>query len=51
MKLPLTSLRERAPLEIQMTPLIDVVFLLLCFFVWTAGVLVAERLLPSLVST
>lgn len=51
MKLPLTSLRERAPLEIQMTPLIDVVFLLLVFFVWTAGFQVAERLLPSRVST
>jgi biopolymer transport protein ExbD len=50
MKLPLASLRERAPLEIQMTPLIDVVFLLLVFFVWTAGFQVAERLLPSRVS-
>ncbi len=50
MKLPLQSLRDRASLEIQMTPLIDVVFLLLVFFVWTAGFQVAERLLPSRVS-
>ncbi|MFM7071852.1 MAG: ExbD/TolR family protein [Planctomycetota bacterium] len=50
MKIPLQSLRDRASLEIQMTPLIDVVFLLLVFFVWTAGFQVAERLLPSRVS-
>jgi biopolymer transport protein ExbD len=50
MKLPLQSLRDRTTLEIQMTPLIDVVFLLLVFFVWTAGFQIAERLLPSSVS-
>jgi biopolymer transport protein ExbD len=50
MKLPLQCLRDRASLEIQMTPLIDVVFLLLVFFVWTAGGQIAERLLPSRVS-
>jgi biopolymer transport protein ExbD len=51
MKLPLHVLRERAPLEIQMTPMIDVVFLLLVFFVWTAGFQLAEKVLPSRVST
>ena len=51
MKLPLQVLRNRSPLEIQMTPLIDVVFLLLVFFVWTAGGRIAEKWLPSSVST
>ncbi len=34
-------------LDIKMTPMIDVVFLLLVFFVWTASFGIAERLLPS----
>ena len=50
MKLPLHVLRERTPLEIQMTPMIDVVFLLLVFFVWTAGFQIVEKVLPSSVS-
>ncbi len=47
MKLPLSVLRERPGMDIQMTPLIDVVFLLLVFFVWTAGFQLAEQVLPS----
>ena len=35
----------------SMTPLIDVVFLLLIFFLWTSGFQVAEYLLPSELST
>jgi len=50
MKLPLNVLRDRSSLEIQMTPLIDVVFLLLVFFVWTAGGQIAEKTLPSNIS-
>ncbi len=38
-------------LDIKMTPMIDVVFLLLVFFVWTASFGVVERLLPSDVAT
>jgi biopolymer transport protein ExbD len=34
-------------MEIKMTPMIDVVFLLLVFFVWTASFQIVERLLPS----
>ena len=34
-------------MDIKMTPMIDVVFLLLVFFVWTASFGIAERLLPS----
>ena len=46
-------MRRRSPfarrdsLEIKMTPMIDVVFLLLIFFVWTASFQVVEYLLPS----
>ena len=45
-------MRRRSPfarrdsLEIKMTPMIDVVFLLLIFFVWTASFQVVEYLLP-----
>lgn len=39
--------RRREGLDVKMTPMIDVVFLLLVFFVWTASFEVAERLLPS----
>ena len=42
---------RREPLEIKMTPMIDVVFLLLVFFVWTASFQVVEYLLPSELST
>jgi len=42
---------RRESLEIKMTPMIDVVFLLLVFFVWTASFQVVEYLLPSELST
>jgi biopolymer transport protein ExbD len=42
---------RRESLEIKMTPMIDVVFLLLVFFVWTASFRVVEYLLPSELST
>jgi biopolymer transport protein ExbD len=42
---------RRDPLEIKMTPMIDVVFLLLIFFVWTASFQVVEYLLPSELSS
>ena len=38
---------ERRQLEIKMTPMIDVVFLLLIFFVLTASFQVPEQILPS----
>jgi biopolymer transport protein ExbD len=34
-------------LDVAMTPMIDVVFMLLIFFVWTASFRVAELVLPS----
>jgi biopolymer transport protein ExbD len=38
---------QQDDLEIKMTPMIDVIFLLLIFFVWTASFQIAERVLPS----
>ena len=51
MKKPSVFLRNRRELDIKMTPMIDVVFLLLVFFVWTASFQVVEHLLPSSVSS
>jgi len=42
--------RDRKTLQVAMTPMIDVVFLLLVFFIWTASFQVVEYLLPSSVS-
>jgi biopolymer transport protein ExbD len=50
MRTPSLYTRPRTGLEIPMTPLIDVVFLLLVFFLLTARFHAAERLLPSRVS-
>ncbi len=50
MKRPSIFNGTRRELEIKMTPMIDVVFLLLIFFVWTASFRVVEYLLPSSLS-
>lgn len=42
--------RDRKPLQVAMTPMIDVVFLLLVFFLWTASFQVLEYSLPSNIS-
>jgi len=43
--------RHRAePLEVKMTPMIDVVFLLLIFFVWTSSFELPEFDLPSAIA-
>lgn len=47
MKVPSSANRSGGALEIQMTPMIDMVFLLIVFFVWTSGMEAPERLLPS----
>ena len=47
MRIPSRFAADRGRLDVQMTPMIDVVFLLLVFFVWTASFQIVERLLPS----
>ena len=47
MKVPLGDARSNERADAAMTPMIDVVFLLLIFFVWTASFQAVEALLPS----
>jgi biopolymer transport protein ExbD len=47
MRRPSPYTDRRGELDIKMTPMIDVVFLLLVFFVWTASFQIVERVLPS----
>ncbi len=42
--------RPRKPIELMMTPMIDVIFLLLVFFLTTSSFQVIEQLMPSAVS-
>lgn len=42
--------RPRKPIELMMTPMIDVIFLLLVFFLTTSSFQVVEQLLPSAIS-
>jgi biopolymer transport protein ExbD len=53
MKAPHANLRSRGDVDIDsaMTPMIDVVFLLLVFFVWTASFQVVEQMLPAELSS
>ena len=43
--------RSSRKLGFNMTPMIDVVFLLLIFFVWTASFQIVEQILPSQMSS
>jgi biopolymer transport protein ExbD len=45
-----TYRQQRRDLDVKMTPMIDVVFLLLVFFLWTASFRITEQVLPSNVS-
>jgi len=47
MKIPSIHNRQNGSSDVAMTPMIDVVFLLLVFFVWTASFQTVELLLPS----
>ncbi len=47
MRRPSPFVDRRGELEIKMTPMIDVVFLLLVFFIWTASFQIVEQVLPS----
>lgn len=47
---PLVRRGSEVDFDSAMTPMIDVVFLLLVFFVWTASFMVVEHVLPSKMS-
>ncbi len=44
------ELHDSDPLEVKMTPMIDVVFLLLIFFIWTSSFELPEFDLPSAIA-
>ena len=50
MRRPSIFLERREELDVAMTPMIDVVFLLLVFFVWTASFQVVEYVMPTAVA-
>jgi len=50
MRLPLTHHQDRGRLDVKMTPMIDVIFLLLIFFVCTASFQPPEEILPTRLS-
>ena len=47
MRIPSVYSSSERQTEVMMTPMIDVVFLLLVFFIWTSSFQVVEHLLPS----
>ena len=51
MRLPSSNSRQGRELEIKLTPMIDVVFLLLVFFIWNARLQKYAYVLPSQLST
>lgn len=51
MRIPIRSTSGGSAYDIPMTPMIDVVFLLLVFFVWTASFQIAEYRLPGAIAT
>lgn len=53
MRVPHANVRTSADVDIDsaMTPMIDVVFLLLVFFVWTASFQIAEQVMPAQLSS
>ena len=50
MRRPSIYNERRGDVDVKMTPMIDVVFLLLVFFIWTASFQIVEQVLPSSVS-
>jgi biopolymer transport protein ExbD len=49
MRIP-SNYRDRRPVELQLTPMIDCVFLLMIYFLWSSSFAVAEMSLPSKLS-
>ena len=49
MRVP-SNFRDRRPIELQLTPMIDCVFLLMIYFLWSSSFAIAELSLPSKLS-
>jgi biopolymer transport protein ExbD len=50
MRTPSNLLDRRTPVDLQLTPMIDCVFLLMVYFIWTSSFAITEQLLPSQLS-
>ena len=50
MRRPSIYSQRQNGVDVKMTPMIDVVFLLLVFFVWTSSFQIVEQILPSSIS-
>src|SRR5438876_7597094 len=50
MRVPSTFRDRRAAVELQLTPMIDCVFLLMIYFLWSSSFAIAEMSLPSKLS-
>ena len=50
MRRPSTFLDRRTPVDLQLTPMIDCVFLLMVYFIWASSFTIAEQALPSRLS-
>jgi biopolymer transport protein ExbD len=47
MRRPSSFLSRRTPIDLQMTPMIDCVFLLMVYFIWASSFVPPEMTLPS----
>ena len=50
MRRPSTYTDRRTPVDLQLTPMIDCVFLLMVYFIWSSSFTIAEQSLPSQLS-
>jgi len=50
MRRPSTFLDRRTAIDLQLTPMIDCVFLLMAYFIWSSSFTIVEQLLPSQLS-
>jgi biopolymer transport protein ExbD len=50
MRRPSTFTDRRTPIDLQLTPMIDCVFLLMIYFIWSSSFTIAEQSLPSQLS-
>lgn len=50
MRTPSTFLDRRTAVDLQLTPMIDCVFLLMVYFIWSSSFTITEQMLPSQLS-
>jgi biopolymer transport protein ExbD len=50
MRAPSLYLGRRTPIDLQLTPMIDCVFLLMVYFIWSSSFTITEQMLPAQLS-